>query len=205
MLLGIVALLIAAVFFRELKLLLVLLLLVLVWNFPDAKAEMPQQEKCMKLAAIYESAADGRNKGMPPQMAFDSWKKSELGVKAVKTVINQVYFDQAFAYAFGPALRDQVYYQCMGQTSQWEPLEIEESEPEVETNAAPNQDLTPEAKLLVAQYIAHDMSCKGIGGKPNEADCDKTYEYHTQLLEMNYCPTRQNGEADISNWRICPP
>lgn len=125
MLLGIVAVLIAAVFFRELKLLLVIGLMVLVWNFPTAQAAGTvvdkELEQCAGIAAMASTVASVRNNQLPAQAAmqiatgqFGAGSKWNFPEEGIQGVVDIIY---SSGYASPSRVRDDVFNECYKPTS----------------------------------------------------------------------------------------
>lgn len=119
MLLGILAVLFAAVFFRELKLLLVILLLVLVWNFPTAQAGPvvdKELEQCAGIAAMASTVASVRNNQLPAQAAmqiatgqFGSGSKWNFPEEGIQGVVDIIY---SSGYESPSQVKESVFNEC---------------------------------------------------------------------------------------------
>ncbi len=97
---------------------------------PEARKKLSdKQTRCMRLGAIFQAIASGRESHIPPKTEFSIIKKgmNPQGVHItdaqIKNAINLVYFDPAFAYAGGVALAKQVVDSCMNDFKpEFEPL-----------------------------------------------------------------------------------
>jgi hypothetical protein len=122
MLLGIVALLIAAVFFRELKLLLVIGLIVLVWNFPTAQAGQvvdKELEYCAGKAALMSTIASVRDNQLPAEAAlqiamgqFGPGSKWDFPEKGIQSTVMIVYVSPQLSVMDSNSIREIVFQQC---------------------------------------------------------------------------------------------
>jgi hypothetical protein len=122
MLLGIVALLIAAVFFRELKLLLVIGLMVLVWNFPTAQAGQvvdKELEYCAGKAALMSTIASVRDNQLPAEAAlqiamgqFGPGSKWDFPEKGIQSTVMIVYDSPQLSVMDSNSIREIVFQQC---------------------------------------------------------------------------------------------
>jgi hypothetical protein len=122
MLLGIVALLIAAVFFRELKLLLVIGLMVLVWNFPTAQADQvvdKELEYCAGKAALMSTIASVRDNQLPAEAAlqiamgqFGPGSKWDFPEKGIQSTVMIVYDSPQLSVMDSNSIREIVFQQC---------------------------------------------------------------------------------------------
>jgi hypothetical protein len=122
MLLGIVAVLIAAVFFRELKLLLVIGLMVLVWNFPTAQAGQvvdKELEYCAGKAALMSTIASVRDNQLPAEAAlqiamgqFGPGSKWDFPEKGIQSTVMIVYDSPQLSVMDSNSIREIVFQEC---------------------------------------------------------------------------------------------
>jgi hypothetical protein len=74
---------------------------------------------CAYLGAFYETVAEHRDQGEPPQdffKALGAHYAALFSEKRVKKIINQVYFDPGFVNAGGARLNYQMRDICLGNT-----------------------------------------------------------------------------------------
>jgi hypothetical protein len=122
MLLGIVALLIAAVFFRELKLFLVLFLIALIWNFPTAQAGQvvdKELEYCAGKAALMSTIASVRDNQLPAEAAlqiamgqFGPGSKWDFPEKGIQSTVMIVYDSPQLSVMDSNSIREIVFQEC---------------------------------------------------------------------------------------------
>jgi hypothetical protein len=122
MLLGIVAVLIAAVFFRELKLLFLIGLMVLVWNFPTAQAGQvvdKELEYCAGKAALMSTIASVRDNQLPAEAAlqiamgqFGPGSKWDFPEKGIQSTVMIVYDSPQLSVMDSNSIREVVFQQC---------------------------------------------------------------------------------------------
>jgi hypothetical protein len=122
MLLGIVAVLIAAVFFRELKLLFLIGLMVLVWNFPTAQAGQvvdKELEYCAGKAALMSTIASVRDNQLSIDNArqiamaqFGPNTKWNFPVAGIDSAIMVVYDSPQLSVMDSNSIREIVFQQC---------------------------------------------------------------------------------------------
>lgn len=79
--------------------------------------------KCMTFGSVYESVAGIRDMGIPPEKSLEMIDGySTVPLEAKKKIINEVYFDNRFAYSGGHALRNQIIDLCANGPKNWKPL-----------------------------------------------------------------------------------
>lgn len=78
---------------------------------------------CSLLGSVYETAAHARDTRNSPETALRMVAPyKDVPIEWRKLAINQVYFDDRFAAAGGPALEMQVVQACMSGPTNYRPL-----------------------------------------------------------------------------------
>ena len=104
--------------------------------FGTCYAETPQearekllekQHRCIVWGSMYGSVAEARNRGFPPEMAYEAslqyiTSNKWLTKEKVKKVVNKVYFDPSFANVGGPRFEQQMYNLCFTGENPYQPL-----------------------------------------------------------------------------------
>jgi hypothetical protein len=84
----------------------------------------PQQQKaCTIEAQAFQFAASYRDSGLSPQQTLSAMSATkDVPQKALKGLINTVYFDSNFQGAGGEPLFNQVYQACLYPNGRFQPL-----------------------------------------------------------------------------------
>lgn len=90
-------------------------ILMLSMLLTSARAEDKDKDRyCIQLAAAYVNAVMARNAGLEPEQALSMSDFRDITVEKKKQVINQVYFDPAFAGAIANSdLRYEILQVCL--------------------------------------------------------------------------------------------